>query len=157
MNNRTLEKMEDFKILNFQSKSQGEVFPWFRSLNKSELERIAEKISLLMNEDVKGDLLELVMKVVERAAILPRFNAEDEGFALSSVLKELNIIPMEKVYVNWYRFDNIDEIRFQDLNNYFSDIWYPGPDDIDIFDESLSWILSISHNGEVLINDLRGG
>jgi len=61
----------------------------------------------------------------------------------------LGISAEKKVYVNWYRYDNVDEIQFVDLTKYFDDIWYPGLDDIDIFDATFSWILSISHDGAV--------
>ncbi|EKO31739.1 hypothetical protein LEP1GSC179_0008 [Leptospira santarosai str. MOR084] len=41
-----------------------------------------------------------------------------------------------------------------DLINNFDDIWYPSVDDIDIIDMSISWILSVSHFGEIKLIDL---
>jgi hypothetical protein len=38
----------------------------------------------------------------------------------------------------------------------FADLWYPGPDDIDILDASLSWILAVGHDGEVKLVQLPG-
>jgi hypothetical protein len=33
--------------------------------------------------------------------------------------------------------------------HYFSDLWYPGADDIDLFDASVSWVVAIRHDGAV--------
>lgn len=48
------------------------------------------------------------------------------------------IKPQTNVYINWYRYDQVDEMAFVDLDKCFADIWYPGPDDIDIFDSEFS-------------------
>jgi hypothetical protein len=55
----------------------------------------------------------------------------------------------ETIFLNWYRYDDVDEMRLADVTKFFEDIWYPSSDDLDIFDESLRWILSIRHDGEV--------
>jgi hypothetical protein len=55
----------------------------------------------------------------------------------------------KKVYLNWYRFDDIDQIDLAALDQYFSDIWYPGSDDLDVFDDSTDWIVSIAHFGKI--------
>jgi hypothetical protein len=51
--------------------------------------------------------------------------------------------------VSWYRVDQIDEIAFDDLATWFDDIWYPNSDDLDICDDTLSWVVSINHEGDV--------
>ncbi len=33
--------------------------------------------------------------------------------------------------------------------NFFSDIWYPSLDDIEIFDLNLNWIVSVRHYGGI--------
>lgn len=38
-------------------------------------------------------------------------------------------------------------MSINELDKYFYDIWFPIADDIDLFDKSLSWILSIRHDG----------
>lgn len=47
-------------------------------------------------------------------------------------------------------------MRFKDLTEHFDYIWYPGPDDIEIFDDSLSWILSVDHGGYLRVLVLDG-
>ena len=63
----------------------------------------------------------------------------------------LNIKPNLQVYLNWYSFTDIDILNIIFLDKYFFDIWYPISDDIDIFDESLNWFLSIRHDGNVVL------
>jgi len=48
------------------------------------------------------------------------------------------------------KFDgfNADE-EFDDLFKFFSDIWYPSLDDIEIFDINLNWIISVRHYGDI--------
>jgi len=79
---------------------------------------------------------------------LENIDAKD-GFNLIDTLNSISILPLPKIYINWYQFDDIDLINTSDLNKYFDDIWFPSADDIDLFDESLNWIVSIRHDGNV--------
>ena len=72
-----------------------------------------------------------------------------ENFKLIETLKNLKIQSSDKIFINWYRYDNIDSMTLDDLDTYFYDIWFAGPDDIDIFDRNLNWIVSIQHEGIV--------
>ena len=63
--------------------------------------------------------------------------------------------PAATVYINWRHFESLDEMAFVALAKYFDDIWYAGADDIDIFDDTLSWVLSVRHDGEVRALKLR--
>ena len=51
--------------------------------------------------------------------------------------------------INFCRFDDIDEMKLDDLNKYFYDIWYPVVEDIEIFDRECNWMILISHDGDV--------
>jgi hypothetical protein len=56
----------------------------------------------------------------------------------------------DHVYVSWDALrGQVDDIAFADLARYFAWIWYPASDDIQIFDESFSWLLVIGHEGDV--------
>ena len=76
-------------------------------------------------------------------------NANSKSFELLATLRKLNVLPQERAYLNFYRFDNIDEMSIFDVSADFRFIWYPQSDDIDIFDSTLTWILSVSHDGEL--------
>lgn len=85
--------------------------------------------------------------LLESSRPIQHAHAEKEGFDLASVTVALGLKPQEDVYVNWDDLKTIDRVRFSDLVGKFDYVWYPGPDDIDIFDDSLSWVLSVDHGG----------
>ena len=53
------------------------------------------------------------------------------------------------MYINWSDFKDIDVLDLEDVLRYFYDIWFPGMDDIEIFDETFNWLVSIRHDGVV--------
>lgn len=144
--------MEDFKIENFKNDNPSKDFPHFNTLDLEQAKEIYNKLSEKIGGALPPD--QLVKKINEKGAFVQDNNAEDDDFLLKTVFERIEIVPQDKVYLNWYRFDNIDIIRFNDLNRYFDDIWYPSSDDIDIFDETFLWIVSISHYGGVSVVEL---
>ncbi len=141
--------MERFKIKHFESEHEGESFPHFTTLTCNECEdiinRLHEKLGMTADEN---DLL-LVSKISLLQVHHDGNNAADSQFHLEEFLGLIDISSPEAIYINWYRFHKIDKMLLSDLSNFFGDIWYPGPDDIDIFDSSLMWILSINHEGYI--------
>ena len=80
------------------------------------------------------------------------FDANNEqDFNIKKIFQHLDKDVTFKVYINWFRFDNIDQMKFNDFSTYFYDIWFPSVDDIDLFDESYSWIVSIRHDGMIYV------
>jgi hypothetical protein len=71
-------------------------------------------------------------------------------FDLLRVLPD-HVRERDTVLINWYRFDDVDEVRTKDLATFFSDFWYASSDDIDIFDPDVTCILSVRHDGTVKI------
>jgi hypothetical protein len=59
------------------------------------------------------------------------------------------IVPRLDVFLDWHRFDDVDQLKLTDLTRWFDDIWYPLADDIDLCDESTDWIFSIRSEGQV--------
>lgn len=141
--------MEEFKIELFKKNYPTEEFPRFKILSFEEAREVFSKLSEKMGDFLPSD--QVAKKINAEGVWLQSYNAEDDGFTLKTVFDKIKITPKAKVYLNWHHFDNVDEIGFDDLNQYFDDIWYPSSDDIDIFDESFTWILSISHYGAVSI------
>lgn len=140
--------MESFKIDHFRKDNPGKDFPWHRSLTSSQTEKVCRRLADTLQVFPKKNI-DIVNAIYAYSQVLEDTNADKDGFSLSKLFESIKISPAEKVYINWYQFDNIDEVRFIDLCNYFEDIWYPGPDDIDIFDSSLQWILSVTHDGMI--------
>ena len=147
--------MDLLKIENFRRHHPGQEFPSFRPLGREEVEKIATAIRL--KSEISGeDSLSLVRDLHGMSSALEGFNAQSEGFDFMSVTGAAGITTGARVCINWYRFDRIDCISPKDLATYFDDIWYPGSDDIDVFDDTLSWIISIDHDGRISLLTLDG-
>ena len=80
---------------------------------------------------------------------LDGFNADEENFDLKTAFSELGIATPNEIYINFNKFESIDILRFDDLSKFFSDIWYPSLDDIEIFDINLSFIVLVRHYGAI--------
>ena len=134
---------------NFALEHPGLTFPVFRPLNAQEVEKVRASIAKRLSLNPSMSPLDLVRMIFEMAEIIPNISAEDDNFNLKDVLRRLGIEANAKVCINWYRLDTIDEISLDDLTRYFDDIWYPAVDAIDVFDDTLEWILCIGYSGEI--------
>ncbi len=141
--------MDTVKIENFKRDYPASDFPEYRTLDQEESERIRQSLVLRLGVPRNASPLDLVKFVSNKCIVVPHADAEKEDFDLNAQLKSLGIQPNEEVLVNWYRYDRIDGIMLTDLSRYFHEIWYPRADDIDVFDESLDWILSVGYSGVV--------
>ena len=147
--------MEEFKIEHFEKEYPDTKFPWFEVLNDQEIIELRNGLySRLSIERLSDDKI-LVQRINNAVILIENVNASRIGFSLLGLLKSKGIESSDVVYVNWYRFDDVDRFKLEDLSEYFDDIWYPGSDDIDIFDGSLSWVISVSHSGEIKMGILK--
>ncbi len=135
--------MEEFK-LNIFKKNYGFDFPQFNHLSESESMLLRKRLCKKYGS-TDSSLVEDICLIQK---CLPGINAE-EDFKLIKTLQYLKIQFLNDVFINWYRFDDIDKIALNEFDKYFYNIWYPAADDIDIFDDSLIWIVSIRHDGYV--------
>lgn len=92
---------------------------------------------------------DVTRSLVDEASDVTDVNAGEPGFDLCRTIDALGLERSEEVLLNWRHFDNVDRIRLVDLCNYFSDIWYPSSDDIEIIHPERQWIVSVSHDGDV--------
>ena len=117
--------MDSNKIMNFERDNPGRPFPSFRQVDRSEPEKFRESLKrkLSITEDTDG--LALVHAVANVSVLVEGYSAEAEEFNLLAVVKDLGLLPMDSVYINWYRYDQIDRIAFKDLVSFFEYIWYP--------------------------------
>jgi len=147
--------MESFKIDNFRECHKAE-FPPFETLKKEECARLALLLRKKLGHPPDSDSLDFVKHVFSQSQYVNGYNADSEDFSIARLARELDIDVSNEIYVNWRRFDEIDRFRFSDFEKYFSDIWYPGPDDIDVFDDSFKWIISVTHSGKVKCLKING-
>jgi hypothetical protein len=144
-------KMEHFKIEHFERDRSGESFPKFHTLAPNELFHIRKELARKAGFDETVEPLILIRFLLDASHPVGEYNATSEGFELSSVTKELDLKPQQHIYINWDRLVTVDRMKFADLSKHFNDIWYPSADDIEVFDDSLSWILFVHHSGSVRV------
>ena len=146
--------MHPSKIENFQKGREIRAFPEFSSLSTEECATLRQRLGSRLGWP-NTDGLSLLHVLNLRATVIDAVNAEGPGFSLKRTLIENGISPGRQwIYLNWYRLDEMDRMDFDDLNANFGDIWYPGSDDLEIIDGELSWILFISHTGDVKVTCL---
>jgi hypothetical protein len=143
--------MDQIKIDNFSSQHPGCSFPEWDSLSKDACLGISRSIQEKFALENIPDGLALVRAIDAMAQPCKFTSHVSEDFDLDALLDACGVDAAEVVYINWYRYDEIDRLKRKDLSDNFDEIWYPGVDDIDIFDDSLSWILSVRHNGYIKI------
>lgn len=141
--------MDKHKINNFV-KHNNLPFPGFRSLSREECFDIKTKWLDILGLDASEDPIRIIERLESVSIPIIDCSVNDLDFNLERTLtNQLEILP-KKVYINWHRFDAIDEMRLEDVSNYFDDIWYPSVDDICILDPSSKWALSVAHYGKVV-------
>lgn len=142
--------MEALKRTHFQASHPGVAFPDVSTLSHESAENLRTRLAARLGCDCANGLT-LVKTLAGRATVVEGVNAQSEDFRLLQTLWTLQLRPKETVYLNWYRFDSIDIISLEDLAQYFQDLWYPSSDDLDVFDDTLDWVLSIGHSGDLSI------
>ena len=77
-------------------------------------------------------------------------NAEERSFSLATVFDLLDLRPSRMIYCYWFNYgDPTDLIDWEILATHFHEIWFPGRDDLVLFDESMAWLVHIHHIGDV--------
>lgn len=141
--------MHEIKIRNFVRENPDTPFPPYASLTAEEAyvrrDGIAARLGLAANVPP----VELARGIAERQGRIAGIDAsaESNAFDLLELFARLGIAPREQLYINWRHFVEVDRLATSDVARYFDLLWYPGPDEIDLFDDSLSWLLSIDYDG----------
>ena len=137
--------MDEFKKELFE-KEHSVNFPKYKTLNNFESQKILDDLSKKYNIDASNFAKELVGRQSSYDSL---YNDSLDGFELRVTLANIGIEPFNQIFINWNKFEVLDVFDTDDLDKYFDDIWFPVSDDIDLFDKSMDWILSISHYGTV--------
>ena len=135
--------MDQIKLENFY-KEYGFDMPIIRSLPYDECIKIREN---LLHKFSLDDVEEFFK--IDKFSRLDGFSADEENFDLKALFGKLNIATPNEICINFNKFESIDILHFDDLSKFFSDIWYPSLDDIEIFDLNLNWIVSVRHYGRI--------
>lgn len=135
--------MDQIKLENFR-KEHGFEMPIVRSLLPNECLKIRENLLYKFSLDDIDEFFK-----IDKFSRLDGFNANEEKFDLKAAFSELGIATPSEICINFNKFESIDILHFDDLSKFFSDIWYPSLDDIEIFDINLSFIVSVRHYGSI--------
>lgn len=141
--------MENFKLEHFRTAHPGIRFPPYRSLTSDETADLRSSLARRLGLSNSADGLSVVTRLNDVGRSRELANALSDSFDLGAVIEDIGLSPMKLVFINWYRLDDVDEMNIDDLVTYLDDIWYPGSDDVDIFDRTCAWVISISHEGIV--------
>lgn len=140
--------MDSFKIKLYEQE-YNKPFPSFKHLTIRECEVIKKKFFFDFQVDNDLKLVNEIRRKKFTSTISMQIT--NKILILKKIFQHLDKDVTFKVYINWFRFDNIDQMKFNDFSTYFYDIWFPSVDDIDLFDESYSWIVSIRHDGMIYV------
>jgi hypothetical protein len=141
--------MEAFKIENYEREHGAGTFVPFRPLSQKEAEHIFRLIKLRLQLPDELDAIRVLDIIRDKSIVVKGVDATRDGFDLKHLLNQLKLDNADTVLLNWYRFDNIDELRTHDLCQMFSDIWQRSSDDLQVFNSNVDWVLSIEHHGAV--------
>ena len=135
--------MDQIKLENFR-KEHGFEMPIIRSLPAGECLKLREN---LLHKFSLDDIDEFFK--IDKFNKFDGISADEANFDLNALFGKLNIATPNEICINFNKFESIDILHFDDLSKFFSDIWYPSLDDIEIFDLKLSFIVSVRHYGGI--------
>jgi len=142
--------MENFKIDIFKSENINKSFPDFQKQSPETCaifkNLVSKKIGL-----IETDSLLILKHLRDKSQPLLDINAETADFDFIKLINKFELYKPKHVNINWYHFDDIDQFKLVDFNTNFEYIWYPGPDEIEIFPDDISWIISIDATGSIYL------
>lgn len=91
------------------------------------------------------------IRYIAREPMVDNLAALDEDFDFTRLLKDSHIEIPSDVFLNFTEFDRLERMRYSDFAKYFRNVYWPATDDLDCFDETLNWIVSIDHDGNITL------
>jgi len=143
--------IEEFKLERFREDHPGKEFPPFEKVPAETRKQIKEELAKKLGLPRESDALVTLKKLYASFELATSYDATDPSFDLATLVKAFNIEVTGDIYINWDRFDHVDKMRFTDLAQYFSYIWYSVSDDIEIFNPRLQWAILVRHDGAVAL------
>ena len=136
--------MDEIKVKNFAAIHPGVPLPNIRHLTLGECESLQRSLVLKLGLSLEPSGLEILKALERRATDIPGVRPSEQSFILSDILKQQRI-ETKDIYINWSRFDDIDQMSTEEFSAAFHDLWYPSSDDIEIFDKDEKWVVLIRH------------
>ena len=135
--------MQDIKIKNM--KEDYSCIPDYETFSVSEAKAIVRALNSVYSLDniAESEAAEEILKKSISVSVV------NDDYSLKILGENLGIDIGDSLFVSWNKFDEIDTIKTDEFEEYFFDLWYEGIDNIEIFDNTLEWILFIMHNGDI--------
>ncbi len=130
---------------------EDEIFPDFYSLTNDEMLNHRYQLRVAFKCPQNMCISDVFSKMVGESNLIQDINAKNDEINFSDLLVSQGIDLRKEIYIDWYRFDDIDRMELSLFTRYFEDIWYPGADDIYIYDDSFSWFILVAHYGAITI------
>ena len=148
------ESAETQKHINWWDYTKGkkneDALPRYVTLTDTEGTEVIEKL-LLRAGCPSGTPLEIIQMLFEQSKSIEGLKLKEVNAPLEELFYKAGIVAGLSLYVEWGSLCDIDRFQTDDLKDHFYDVWYPSSDDIEIFDETLSWIMFVRHYGRVEI------
>src|ERR1700689_929686 len=137
--------MQPCKLEHFVKDHSGKTFP-AAEVKDSVPTAVQDEIARRLGLNASCGSSVLLTEIRDRSELLANVNAEASDFNLSAVLKKHNIPPSGTGFLNWDRFESLDQMAFADAIGLFEYLWYPASDDLEIISTDTRWVLSVAHS-----------
>ena len=101
------------------------------------------------NIDNPSKNIDAVNQVVSKGKFLKVI--DESMFNLNEYFEQIPTKTPQTVFLNYGDMSEFYEVSTESLNLFFDDIYFPGSDDIEIFDASCSWLFSINHDNYLVL------
>jgi hypothetical protein len=149
-----LEQFLLYRILNKIKNGENkiELFPHFQKVLPQVCSIYKSKVSVKLGfSENESDSIKILKFLREKSVPLYNINAELDSFNFKLLISELKISEPKFININWNNFEDIDKFKLIDFSNNLKYIWYAGPDDIEVFPDDLSWVISIDAIGDIYL------
>lgn len=153
--------MDAQKISHFLQDNPGESYPYFRAIEGDELVGIRRSLAAVLGIPPGSSLDDIAVAILPRMLPVPGLKADTGAFDIRIVIPEHIANGNCMVYLDFSFGDfgdgGVDCMAAAEVIKHFDSIWYWGPDDLLIYDESFGWIIWVDHNGYVYTLDGGNG
>ncbi len=143
--------VNQFKIEHFENERPGESFPPYETLSDGECNEVVARLCHRLKVERSSDMAPGVVTSLLFQSALRECQIEEASIIETDVevAGVFDAIGADAhVFILWEE-DEIDRMATADFTSNIDSIWYPAADDILLFDQSMSWIVLINHEGDV--------
>ncbi len=127
----------------------GEKPPLVKHLSVDECERIRTTLCKRLQIPMNTTGVALVKERCRKQVLRADHGGCETPISIRPALDDIHVIPSSYIYANWGHFNNIDRFESEFVIQHLADLIYPGGDYVDLFDESVAWIVSVDYECRV--------